>query len=137
MKKTEADRHFAKRFAEELLPHVTEQRNRGKSLAEIATRLGVTGAGLQKQLDGGTPSIRTIALAYALYGVSVRYEGIEVTKAISSKRKKKGQHASTEIRQLVLPFEITTPVPPKDMVLKLIPRGIHRYRLQLTVGVSR
>ncbi len=137
MKKTEADRRFAKKFAEKLLRHVTVERNRGKSLAAIAAGLGVTGAGLQKQLSGGTPSIRTIALAYALYGVSVRYEEIEMTKAISSRGKRKGDRRSTDNRQLFLPFEITTPVPAKDMILKLVPRGVRRYRLQLTIGMSR
>lgn len=38
---------------------------------------------LQKQLSGGAPSIRTVAFAYELYGVSVKYEGIAVTRAIT------------------------------------------------------
>ena len=103
MKQTEEDRRFAKRFAEALLPHVTDERNEGKPLAQIAARLGVTAAGLQKQLAGGTPSIRTIALAHSIYGVAVPYEGIDISKAVSVKR---GKRQRVEERQLVLPFEI-------------------------------
>jgi transcriptional regulator with XRE-family HTH domain len=132
---TEEDRRFAKRFAQALLPHVTDERNEGKPLAQIAARLGVTAAGLQKQLGGGTPSIRTIALAHATYGVAVPYEGIDISKAVSLK--KRGKRERVEERQLVPPFEITAPAPSTDLVLKLLPHGVRRYRLQLTVGISR
>ena len=135
MKRTEADRSFAARFADALQPHVTNERNQGKSLARIAAHLGVTAAGLQKQLGGGTPSIRTIALAHALYGVAVPYDAIDISKVLSAKGKSK--KARTEGRQLVLPFEITVPAPSKDLTLKLLPQGVRRYRLQVTVGVSR
>jgi hypothetical protein len=88
---------------------------------------------LQKQLNGGTPSIRTIALAYALFGVSVPYEGIEVSKAVSGKKKsKRGELLE---RQLFLPFEITVPPSARKMALRVVPQGVRRYRLQLTVGV--
>jgi len=134
MKQTQEDRRFAKRFAEALLPHVIEERNEGKPLSQIAARLGVTAAGLQKQLGGGTPSIRTIALAHAIYGVTVPYEGVDISKAVSVK---KGKRRRLEERQLVLPFDITAPRPSSDLVLKLLPHGVRRYRLQLTVGISR
>lgn len=136
MKQTEADRRFARNFAEALQPYVVGERDKGKSLAHIAEQLGVTAAGLQKQLVGGTPSVRTVALAHAVYGVSVPYENIEVSKAVSAK-KKKGKPVPVPERQLVLPFEITAPASSKDLVLKLVPQGVRRYRLQLTVGVSR
>jgi transcriptional regulator with XRE-family HTH domain len=135
MKHTEADRRFAVEFAEALQPHVTIERNQGKSWAKIAARLGVTAAGLQKQLNGGTPSIRTIALAHGLYGIAVPYDGIDISKALAAKRK--GRKGRMERRQLVLPFEITAPAPSKDMILKLLPQGVRRYRLQVTVGLSR
>jgi len=135
MKQTEEDRRFAKRFAEALLPHVTAERNKGKSLNQIAARLGVTAAGLQKQLGGGTPSIRTVALAHARYGVVIPYEGIDVSRAVYAK--KKGKREPGEERQLVLPFEITAPTASTELVLKLLPHGARRYRLQLTVGISR
>lgn len=134
MKQTEEDRRFATRFGEALQPHVTRERNLGKSLAQIAAELGVTAPGLQKQLNGGTPSIRTVALAHAVYGVSVPYQGIEISKAVSAK--KKGKQGQISNRQLFLPFEITAPAPSKDLVLKLVPQGVRRYRLQLTVGIS-
>jgi transcriptional regulator with XRE-family HTH domain len=134
MKQTGEDRSFATRFAEALQPHVTRERNKGKSLVQIAAGLGVTASGLQKQLNGGTPSIRTIALAHGLYGVSVPYEGIEISRVVSAKGK--GKQKKRLERQLFLPFEITAPAPSKDLVLKLVPQGVRRYRLQLTVGIS-
>jgi transcriptional regulator with XRE-family HTH domain len=135
MKQTDEDRLFSIRFAEALEPHVSRAREKGNTLAEIASRLGVTAAGLQKQLSGGTPSIRTIAFAYAIYGVSVPYENIEIARAMSAKRKKK--QAETTQQQLFLPFEITAPSRSKRMSLKLVSKSARRYRLQLTVGLSR
>jgi transcriptional regulator with XRE-family HTH domain len=135
MKQTDEDRLFSIRFAEALEPHVSRDREKGKTLAEIASRLGVTAAGLQKQLSGGTPSIRTIAFAYAIYGVSVPYENIEIARAMSVKRKKK--QAETNQQQLFLPFDITAPPRSKRMSLKLVSTSARRYRLELTVGLSR
>jgi|SRR5215467_3613200 len=135
MKQTNEDRLFSLRFAEALEPHVSRERVRGKTLAEIASGLGVTSAGLQKQLSGGTPSIRTIARAYAIYGVSVPYEGVEIARIMSAKRKKKRGEAIGS--QLFLPFEITAPMRSKRMSLKLVPTSVRRYQLQLTVGLSR
>src|SRR5438270_580558 len=102
MKKTDEDRLFATRFATALQAHVDRELRSGKSMAKIAEGLGVTGWGLQKQLNGGTPSIRTIALAYAKYGVSVPYDGIAISKALTKKRKT----AKNSDRQLFLPFQI-------------------------------
>jgi hypothetical protein len=65
----------------------------------------------------------------------VPYEDVEVSKAIAVK--KKGKQMQAQERQLVLPFEITAPVSSEDLVLKLLPQGVRRYRLQLTVGISR
>jgi transcriptional regulator with XRE-family HTH domain len=135
MKQTDEDRLFSTRFADALGPHVSLERGKGKSLAEIASKLGVTAAGLQKQLSGGTPSIRTIAFAYAIYGVSVPYENIEIARAMSAKRKKKRKEAAEE--QLFLPFEITAPPRSRSMSLKVVSRSVRRYQLQLTVGLSR
>ncbi|MBZ5502182.1 MAG: hypothetical protein LAN59_08050 [Acidobacteriia bacterium] len=135
MKQTEEDRRFATRFAEALQPHISRERENGKTLAEIASSLGVTAAGLQKQLSGGTPSIRTIALAYAIYGVSVPYENVEIGRTVSAKRKKRQGEAFEQ--QLFLPFEITAPPRSGRMSLKLVPMSVRRYQLQVTVGLSR
>jgi DNA-binding phage protein len=134
MKQTDQDRRFAQKFAAALLPHITRARNNGKSLAEIATELGVTAAGLQKQLTGGTPSIRTVAFAFAKYGVSVPYAGVEVARAISRGRKRRA--SETAQRQLFLPFEITIPPTSKNILLMPVRKSVHRYRLQLTVAMS-
>jgi transcriptional regulator with XRE-family HTH domain len=135
VKQTEQDRSFARRFADALQPHISGERNRGKSLSDIARKLGVTAAGLQKQLAGGTPSIRTIAFAYAIYGVSVPYEDVEIARAMSIKRK--GKRGAVPEQQLFLPFEITTPSRSDRISLRLMPRSARRYRLQLTVAMSR
>src|SRR6267142_208668 len=102
MKKTDEDRLFAERFAAALQVHVDRELELGKSMMKIADGVGVTGWGLQKQLNGGTPSIRTIALAYAKYGVSVPYDGIAISKALTRKRKA----TKNSERQLFLPFQI-------------------------------
>jgi transcriptional regulator with XRE-family HTH domain len=132
MKQTEEDRRFAGRFAYALQPYIAREQDKGRSLAEIARELGVTGPGLQKQLAGGTPSIRTIALAHAIYKISVPYGGIEFTKSLSAKRKYK----ETQERQLHLPFEITAPTIAKEVGVKLVSNGIRKYRLHLTVKIA-
>ncbi len=132
MKKTDEDRLFAARFATSLQAHVDRELVSGKSMTKIAEGLGVTGWGLQKQLNGGTPSIRTIALAYAKYGVSVPYDGIAVSKALARKRKS----ARNSERQLILPFQIMTPSDGKDVRLKLRPTGVRKYQLHLSVRMG-
>src|ERR1700722_4406164 len=128
MKQTQEDRDFARKFSRALQPHVTGEQNQRRPLAGLPEKLGGTAAGLQKQLAGGTPSIRTVAFAYVNYGVSVPYVDIEVTKAISAKRKtKRGQ---TLEQQLFLPLEITVPASSRGLVLKPVPKSVRRYRLQ-------
>lgn len=134
MKQTDEDRLFSVRFAAALEPCITREREEGKTLADIASRLGVTAAGLQKQLSGGTPSVRTVALAYAIFGISVPYGSVEIARTTSPKRNKRKE--ATE-QQLFLPFEITAPARSRRMSLKLVPTSVRRYQLQLTVGLSR
>jgi hypothetical protein len=129
MKKTDEDRLFAARFAAALQGHVDREIQSGKSMTKIAEGLGVTGWGLQKQLNGGTPSIRTIALAYAKYGVAVPYDGIAVSKALT--KKKKATRNSDQ--QLILPFQIIAPPTGNDVSLKLLPAGVRKYQLRLLV----
>lgn len=129
MKQTDEDRLFATRFATALRVHVDRELRSGKSMTKIGEGLGVTGWGLQKQLNGGTPSIRTIALAYAKYGVSVPYDGIAVSKALAKKRK---VTRDTD-RQLFLPFQIMAPSAGNDVSLKLLPMGMRKYKLLLSV----
>jgi hypothetical protein len=134
MKQTQEDRMFARLFADALQPHVVREREQGQSLTTIAAKLGISGAGLQRQLGGVTPSVRTIALAYAVYGVSVPYSGVEVAKAVS--RGQKGKRRNAMDSQLSLPFEITVPASSNGMLLRLVPRSKRRYHLQLTVKMS-
>jgi hypothetical protein len=132
MKQTDEDQRFASRFAEALRPFISRDRNQGKSWAKIAEALGVTAPGLQKQLAGGTPSIRTVALAYEKYGISVPYRGVGFAKALASKGR--GRKRRTTENQLFLPFDIVAPASSRTIVLKRIPHGTRRYRLQLIIG---
>jgi transcriptional regulator with XRE-family HTH domain len=134
MKQTKADKDFAVRFAAALGPYVAGEREKGESLASIAKRLGISGPGLLKQLNGGTPSVRTIALAYTVFGISVPYAGVDVAKAVSSKRSRKAGPPYGS--QLLLPFEITAPPSSQRLVLKLVPKSARRYHLQLMVKMS-
>jgi hypothetical protein len=135
MKQTPEDRRFAERFAQALQPHIDrEQYEEKKTFGQIAAKLGVTAPGLQKQLDGGTPSVRTVALAYAAYGVAVDYDGIDVARTVGPKRRRKQSHVSE--RQLFLPFEITARPPSKRLTLEMIPKGVRKYRLRITVGIA-
>jgi hypothetical protein len=132
MKKTKEDRRFAARFAEELRPHIDRELAAGQSMAKIAAKLGVTAWGLQKQLNGGTPSIRTVSLAYSVYKVAVPYGGVDITKALNRRRRTKKDIDE----QLVLPFEIDAPARIRDMTLKMSPKGIRRYRLNVVLRVG-
>ena len=135
MKQTDEDRLFSIHFAAALEPHIAREREKGKTLADVASSLGVTAAGLQKQLSGGTPSIRTVALAHAIFGISVPYGTVEIARTMSAKRSKKRKEATEQ--QLFLPFEITAPARSRRMSLKLVSTSVRRYQLQLTVGLSR
>jgi transcriptional regulator with XRE-family HTH domain len=132
MKRTKEDRSYGLRFSLALQPHVSREVAEGKSLAEIAAALGVTAAGLQKQLAGGTPSIRTVAFAHSIYGVAVPYEGVDVVDAIG--RPKKRKRVSEE--QLLLPFEITASPASKRLSLKLISKSQRRYQLRVVISAS-
>jgi hypothetical protein len=132
VKQTDEDRRFARSFADALRPHIERELGEGKSLAAIAAKLGVTAPGLQKQLDGGTPSVRTVALAYTTYRVSVPYGQAEVGRVLGARRKK----ATVSDQQLFLPFAITAPRQPEELSLKLSPRGLRRYRLCLIVKAA-
>ncbi len=134
MKKTAADKDFALRFAAALSPYVEREKEKGQSVAAIAKRLGISGPGLLKQLNGGTPSVRTIALAFAAFGVSVPYAGVHVAQAVASKRGRRRQRLHPD--QLLLPFEITAPASSQRLLLKLVPKSTRRYRLQLLVKMS-
>jgi hypothetical protein len=133
MKQTAQDRQFASLFAEALRPHVSAELLKGESMSKIGGKLGVTGPGLQRYLDGDTvPSLRTIVLAYLVYKISVPYEGVEIAKNCKGRRRKQTDAS----RQLFLPFEITVPRPNKHMELKLLPTGAKSYQLQVTLRLA-
>jgi hypothetical protein len=134
MKRTTEDREFASKFAAALRPHVSAARGKGKSWSEIGAALGITAAGLRKQLAGGTPSVRTIALAYHLYKISVRYRTVAVGEIVCSKKKENIKR--TRENQLSLPFEITAPPDAGVVTLELEPRSVHRYFLRVVVQRS-
>lgn len=136
MKQTPEDLRFAGDFAEALRPHVAEEREKGRSLKQVAESLGVTEPALKKYLSGRTtPSLRTVVLAYDRYGLSVPYSGVSFV-GVAGKRKR-GQKQSSPLQQLLLPFEIKTPSPDDRLGLKLLPTGVRRYQLQVTLQLAR
>ena len=137
MKQTPEDLRFASDFAVALQPYVTKDRANGISLKQIAKELGVTEPALKKYLTGRTtPCLRTVALAYSKYQLSIPYSGIAFVGGPSSKRRpsKKG---SSPLQQLFLPFEIQAPRPEDRLALKLLPTGVSRYQLQVILQLAR
>jgi transcriptional regulator with XRE-family HTH domain len=137
MKQTPEDLRFAGDFAEALRPQVAEEKKNGRSLRQIADRLGVTEPALKKYLSGRTtPCLRTVVLAYTRYGLSVPYSGVSFAGSVASKPKR-GLKRSSPLQQLFLPFEIQTPSPKDRVRLKLLPIGVRRYQLQVTLRLAR
>jgi transcriptional regulator with XRE-family HTH domain len=137
MKQTREDLRFAGDFAQALRPHIAEEKRKGSSLKKIAEGLGVTEPALKKYLGGRTtPCLRTVVLAYDRYGLSVPYSGVFFVGRVAGKRKR-GQKQSTPLQQLLLPFEIQTPSPEDRLGLKLLPTGVRRYQLQVTLRLAR
>lgn len=137
MKQTPDDLRFAGDFAEALRPHVADEKRRGRSLKEIARKLGVTEPALKKYLGGRTtPSLRSVVLAYAIFGVSVPYSGVSFV-GVRGRRKRSEGPGSRPLQQLFLPFEIQTPSPDDRLALKLLPTGVSRYQLQITLRLAK
>jgi transcriptional regulator with XRE-family HTH domain len=136
MKQTPEDLRFAGDFADALRPHIAAEKRGGRSLKQIAERLGVTEPALKKYLGGQTtPCLRTVVLAYDRYGVSVPYSGVSFAGDVRGKRKRKTQ--SNPLQQLFLPFEIQAPGSNDRLELKLLPTGVSRYQLQVTLRLAR
>jgi len=137
MKQTTEDLRFAGDFAEALAPHIAEETRKGRSLKQVAEWLGVTEPALKKYLTGRTtPCLRTVALAYDRYGVSVPYSSI-VFLGGTADRGKRSRKRSSSLQQLTLPFEIQSPRPEDRLALKLLPTGVRRYQLQVTLRLAR
>jgi len=137
VKQTPEDLRFAGDFAVALFVHINEEKARGLSLKQIAEGLGVTEPALKKYLTGRTtPSLRTVALAYDRYGVSVPYSGIAFVRD-APKKHRRGKKQSAPLQQLSLPFEIQTPVAEDRIELKLFPTGVSRYQLQVTLRLAK
>ncbi len=136
MKQTPEDLRFAGDFADALRPHIAAEKRNGHSLKQIAEKLGVTEPALKKYLGGRTtPCLRTVVLAYDRYGVSVPYSGVSFAGNVRGKRKRQAQ--SSSLQQLFLPFEIQTPGSEDRLDLKLLPTGVSRYQLQVTLRIAR
>lgn len=137
MKQTPEDLRFAGDFADALRPHIALEQGEGRSLKQIAEGLGVTEPALKKSLGGKTtPCLRTVVLAFDKYGVSVPYSGVSFTGSVRGKSKRR-QKQGSPLRQLFLPFEIQAPRAEDRLALKLLPTGISRYQLQVTLRLAR
>jgi transcriptional regulator with XRE-family HTH domain len=137
MKQTPEDLRFAGDFAEALAPHVAGEKRKGRALKQVAESLGVTEPALKKYLSGRTtPCLRTVALAYHRYGVSVPYSGISFLGGATN-RGGRSRRRSPPLQQLTLPFEIQSPHPEGRLALKLLPTGVRSYQLQVTLRIAR
>jgi transcriptional regulator with XRE-family HTH domain len=137
MKQTREDLRFAGDFADALRPHIAKEQGDGRSLKQIAEGLGVTEPALKKYLAGQTtPSLRTVVLAFDRYGVSVPYSGVSFA-GVARGRRGHRKRESSPLHQLVLPFEIQSPGPESRLELKLLPTGVSRYQLQVTLRLAR
>lgn len=137
MKQTSEDLRFAGDFADALRPYISEEKGKGRSLKQIAQGLGVTEPALKKYLGGQTtPCLRTVVLAYEKYGVSVPYSGITFAGRLRDKHKR-AQPRSRPLQQMILPFEIHAPGSEDRLALKLLPTGVRRYQLQVTLRLAR
>jgi transcriptional regulator with XRE-family HTH domain len=136
MKQTAEDLRFAGDFAEALRPHVNQARKQGSSLKQVAEELGVSEPALKKYLRGRTtPCLRTVVLAFDKYRVSVPYSGISFIGDAHCKRKP-GPKRSSALQQLEFPFEIGIPGADERLTLKLLPTGVSRYQLQVTLRLA-
>ena len=136
MKQTSDDLRFAGDFADALRPHVLVEREKGRSLKQIAVELGITETALKKCLTGrNTPCLRTVVLAFDKYRVSVPYSGVALFSGslMGQRRRRK----SVPLSQLTLPFEIEAPSPNDRLALKLLPKGVRRYQLQVTLRFAK
>ena len=134
MKQTPEDLRFAGDFAEALRPHIDSERKKGHALRVIAEWLGVTEPALKKYLSGRTtPCLRTVVLAYDRYGVAVPYSGVSFVGGARKRR----VNQSRPLQQLFLPFEIHTPSSDDRLALRLLPTGVRRYQLQVTLQLAK
>jgi hypothetical protein len=69
---------------------------------------------MRSKVQCGSISQTTSTALALLYGVAVPYDGIDIPKALSAKRK--GKKARMERRRLVQPFEIMAPASSKGMI---------------------
>lgn len=134
MKQTQEDLQFADDFADALAPIVAAEKQKGRSSKRVAEDLGITEPALKKYLTGRTtPSVRTVALAFRKYGVSVPYSGVPLFGGPTKNTHRRQRTPN----QLVLPFEIQAPVSGDRLAIKLLPTGTRTYQLQLKVRVGR
>ncbi len=130
MKRTPEDATFAVQFGRELHVKYSEAKAREVTDDVFAKSIGVVRAQLDKYLRGeAMPSVRTVALAHAAYGIAVGYGGVPVSKAVTGRRRRKAPVSSD---QLELPFTIWAEGPGKFDV-KLRPVSARKFSLQLTI----
>ena len=130
MKRTPEDAAFAVEFGRELYVKYSDAKTRGVTDDVFAKSIGVVRAQLDKYLRGeAVPSVRTVALAHAGYGIAVAYDGVPVSRAFAGQRRLK---ARASIDQLELPFTIWAEGPGKFDV-KLRPVSARKFSLQLTI----
>jgi transcriptional regulator with XRE-family HTH domain len=133
MKRTLQDDDFAAHFGRKLNVKYSEAKRSGVTDQVFATSIGVERAQLDRYLRGeAMPSVRTVALAYQKYGITVAYGSAKPHLAL--RREKRGGEAKPT--QLLLPFSIRSEGT-ENVEVKLRPLGTRKFELQLTIDGPR
>ena len=129
MKRTEEDQQFGTEFAKRLQVFYERAIGAGETEKTFARRLGVDRGGLQRYLKKhAAPSLRTVVLAFREFGISIPYAGVQTTRLVSTKsRKRRG----TSDLQMDLPLTIEAPQGEITVVVKK--KSAQRYRLQVHI----
>jgi transcriptional regulator with XRE-family HTH domain len=135
MKRTPEDDVFVEEFARELRRayEATREKDSGVTDEIFATSIGVKRPQLTKYLRGeAMPSLRTVALAYRTYGISVPYEQVPAKKLITVAKSRKGKFTQEPL-QLVLPFTIRSHHY-GECEVQLTPIRSKRYELRIRMN---
>jgi transcriptional regulator with XRE-family HTH domain len=129
MKRTDEDTAFALEFGQELKRKYDKAKESGVSDSSFAESIGVVRGQLDRYLRGeAVPGVRTVALAFRNYAISVQYGGTAVTDALRKRRRGR----KSLLDQLELPFTVLSNVA-GSLDVKLKPVSARKFALQLIV----
>jgi transcriptional regulator with XRE-family HTH domain len=132
MKRTSEDDEYAPEFGRRLKAHYDIARmepptGKGLSDEEFAATLDITRPALRKYLNGrAMPTLRTVVLAFRVYGIAVPYFGVPLF------RTRRQVHKSAGVTQLVLPFSVRG-LGSFGVQARIAPRGENKFELRVDV----